>query len=268
MPAHRIYFKARNWEFNKGCPDNKGERCFISGIDGQLEEVFIIGSKTGNHTEILSKPMMLEKYNRYSFCFWLKDGESEEGSQIYQLQAIFDGKNDQAYQYKLNQSYIVPIKVVDGWRLYDISFDTQNHSVTQLKFVVEGGIMTIMSAVDPEDYRQLQDDRVLPQKNVQEKAVNHGKRNPLNFGPYTSNKQTLTKNELVANNLYQQIVKKLDEGCVQQRIIDDIVDQLVERIEKEINIERMLKEYSESINGKQLEEEIRNILKEHIRKEL
>ena len=190
MPIHRLYFKARSWEFNKSCPGNKGERCFISGISGELEEVFLIGSKSNSRTEIVSKPMMLEKNNLYRFCFWLKDGENEEGSETCQLQVIFDGKNDQIYQYKLNQNYISPLKIVHGWRLYDLPFETRNNSVTQLKFVVERTTLTIMHASDPEDYKNLLDDRQVARENEKNIGIEQRmKKNPLDIGLYTSSKE-------------------------------------------------------------------------------
>ena len=249
MPIQRIYFKARNWEFNKACSENKGERCFISGLSNNLEEVFSIGSRENSRTEIISKPMMLEKHTLYRFSFWLKEVEKEEGSKNCKLHVIFDGKNDQVYQYKLSQNYINPIKIVEGWRLYDISFETQTNSVTQLKFVVEGATIMIMSAQEPSEYKDLKDDRLVKQK---EKEFQH---------------QSLTNNEIVATNLYQQILSKLEEGYIQEQIMDDIVTELVKRIEKDIDLENLVKEFSGSMNTKQLQGEIRNVLKEHIRKE-
>ncbi len=281
MSTHRIYFNARNWEFNKTCVDNIGERCFISGLYGQLEEVFIIGSKTNRRTELVSKPMMLEKNGLYHICFWVKAGEKEESSEVCQLHVIFDGKNDEVYRYRLNGGFINPIKVVEGWRLYDLFFETKSNGVTQLKFVVEKAEVTIMHASDSEDYIGLPDDRDTVNKTSVDKKFTQGvRRNPLDFGPSTVNstkdksKSTnqpphtyLTQNEIEARNLYQQILNKLEDGVIQQKIVDDIVSQLVEQVEKNINLDSLLKELSESVPVEQLQRNIRNVIKEHIKED-
>ncbi len=281
MSTHRIYFNARNWEFNKNSVDNIGERCFISGLYGQLEEVFIIGSRNNSRTELVSKPMMLEKNRLYHICFWVKDGEKEEGSEVCELHVIFDGKTEEVFRYRLNGGFINPIKVLEGWRLYDLFFETKSNGVTQLKFVVEHSAVTIMRASDPEDYVKLPDDRDTMNKLSAEKKLAKGvRRNPLDFGPTTvgsnESKSTsnnlpqhtyLTQNEIEARNLYQQILSKLEDGVIQQKIVDDIVSQLVEQIEKKINLDSLLKELSESIPVDQLQKDIKNVIKERIKQD-
>lgn len=273
MSTHRIYFNARNWDFNKTCLDNTGERCFISGLYGQLEEVFIIGSRSNRRTEIVSKPMMLEKNRLYRFCFWVRDGENEEKSEVCQLHVVFDGKSDQVYHYRLNGDFIHPIKVVQGWRLYDLFFETHHSSVTQLKFVVERATMTIMHASDPEDYTKLKDDRSPVQTSQMEKKATHTGKNPLDFGPFIAKNSkevlpltSLTQNEIEATNLYQQIIKKLEDGVVQQQIVEDILSQIVERVEKEIDIDSLVKDVSTSINIGHLNKEIRQVIKDNMGK--
>lgn len=83
--TNRLYFNAREWSFNKACERNVGERCFITGIEGKLVEVFTIGNwDYRNYTEIVTKPMTLEKNTDYSFCFWLNGGENDRSDEVCQ----------------------------------------------------------------------------------------------------------------------------------------------------------------------------------------
>lgn len=243
MAIHRIFFSARNWELNRKCPNNVGERCIISGINGKLEEVYYLDATKNGRSEIVSKPMMLERNSLYRFSFWLKGGENLAGDELCQLHVIFDGKSDQAYQYKLSKNLIFPLKEVQDWRLYDISFATYNSNVTQLKFIVERADLTVMPAADPEEYKNLKDDRT------------------------DGGRKKLSHKEIVATDLYQQILKRLDQGYMEQQIINDIVDQMTEKIKKSIDLERLLQEVSDSIDTLQLQNEIRNVIKAHIEKE-
>ena len=151
--SNRIYFNAREWSFNKSCERNVGERCFINGVDGNLVEVFTIGDwNRQNYTEIISKPMMLEKNTDYSFCFWLNGGENDRGDETCQLRVVFDGNHYDCLIYKLNRGYIKPLKKYNGWELYDITFNTGNSDLTQLKFVAQTAHTAIQPAKAPETY--------------------------------------------------------------------------------------------------------------------
>ncbi len=276
MAVHRIYFNAKNWDMSRSCPDGKVEKCFISGLFGRLEEVFVLGDWSDVPSEIISKPMMLEQNSIYHFCFWLKGGENKDGNEVCQLQVMFDGKMDQVNRYRLSQNYITPIKEVQGWRLYDISFETNKNSVTQLKFIAQKCSMTIMAAGDPEEYKHLQDTPRVSKTVVHpEKSIQKKKRNPFDFGPYTTdqgtftelhNEQTLNRRDMEATEIYQKILSRLDEGCMQQQIINEIVEELTERIRQNIDLESLVKECSDSINTKELQEELRRVIKEHIHK--
>lgn len=243
MGIHRIYFSARNWELNRKCPNNVGERCFISGIDGKLEEVYYLDATKNARSEIISKPMMLERNSLYRFSFWVKGGENLAGDEVCQLHVVFDGKNEQAYQYKLNGNHIFPVKEVQEWRLYEISFATYDTHVTQLKFIVERADLTVMPAADPVEYKNLIDDRTV------------------------SGRNKLSHKEIVATDLYQQILKRLDTGYMEQQIVNDIVEQLAEKVKQDIDLESLVKDFSNSMDTEQIQNEIRNLIKEHIEKE-
>lgn len=154
---NRLYFVAREWNFNKACTKNVGERCFINGIDGELVEAYSIGNWQWDHTEIISKPMVLEKNQSYHFSFWLNGGENDRNDEICQFRVVFDGDHDNALTYKLNRGFIKPLKRYCGWELYDLSFNSGDNDITQLKFVSRSAYTAIQPAKDPEEYANLEE---------------------------------------------------------------------------------------------------------------
>ena len=44
QPVNRLFFSAREWEFNKACKDNVGSRSFMEGPDGIIAEAYTIGN--------------------------------------------------------------------------------------------------------------------------------------------------------------------------------------------------------------------------------
>lgn len=62
-------------------------------------------------------------------------------------------------------------------------------------------------------------------------------------------------------------MKKLDNGWVQQQIIDDIVNQLCEQVKKDIKVDNLVKEFTDTIDVQKLQNDIMNVVKEHMRKE-
>lgn len=172
-----IYFNAREWRFNPKVARNVGERSFITDLEGGLSECYMIGDWKWNWTEICTKYMKLEKDSDYTFIFWLNGGERDDNAEVCQLQVVFTNGDDEETQYedwanrgiskeewnnrliyKLNRSFIKPIKKVRGWELYEIPFHTENKEFTQLRFVANGAYMTIMPAKDKEYYAEWQDE--------------------------------------------------------------------------------------------------------------
>lgn len=155
--SNRLFFNAREWSFNKDCTNNVGEKCFIDGIDGKLAEVYTIGNWQWDWTEIISKPMMLEKNTEYSFCFWLNGGENDRNCEVCQFRVVLDGDHANSLTYKLNRGYIKPLKRYKGWELYDLSFMTSDNDITQLKFVAQCAYMAVQPAKAPEEYAELEE---------------------------------------------------------------------------------------------------------------
>lgn len=157
---NRLYFNAREWKFNPEFSSNKGERSFITGVDGELAEAFTIGSWGTNRdwTEIISKPLILEKNTKYTFTFWLNGGENDRGGdEVCQLHILFNNDKDNALVFKLNRNFIKPYKRHKGWNLYEIPFVTGDNEYTQLKFVAYNAYTTILNAKEKEAYADLEE---------------------------------------------------------------------------------------------------------------
>lgn len=168
--SYRLYFNPREWSFNKDCKNNVGERCFINGLeDDELVEVYTIGNWNYDWTEIVSKPITLEKQSKYCISFWLNGGENDKNDEICQFRVVYNDDHENALVYKLNRSFIKPLKRYKGWELYNISFNSFDYESAQLRFVAMSAYMTIMPANKPEYYEDWEDiidpyDKLRPQR--------------------------------------------------------------------------------------------------------
>ena len=95
---HRLFFRPREWSFNKACKDScVGERCFITSFDETLAEVYCIGNWQYDWTEIVTKDLILEKNTEYAFSFWLNGGENDRMDEVCQLHILFDNEGKPPY---------------------------------------------------------------------------------------------------------------------------------------------------------------------------
>lgn len=156
-PVTRLYFSAREWGFNKDCPNNVGCRSFMQGPDGVVAEAFMIGDWGWNWTEITSKTLILQKNTLHTFVFWLNGGENDCNDETCRFEVIFNNDYENRYTYNLNRSYIRPLRKINGWELYEIPFMTADNEYTQLRFVAQRAYMTVLAAKDPEAYAGLPD---------------------------------------------------------------------------------------------------------------
>ena len=256
---YRLYFNARDWSFNQECESNKGERAFVTGIDGKLIEVYSLGNWGWDWTEIVSKQLTLQKNTEYVFSFWLNGGENDRNNEVCQLQILFNSDIKSALTYKLNRTYIKPVKRYMGWELYEIAFTTSDNEYTQIKFVAQAAFMIVMPAKDKEEYADLADevdefDGVRPQrhnmifddgwpKNTWYSTMNlkksGGKPNTQNdsnnsFG-WNNNSSGFNSFTNVMNDGFKDRIKEI---ILDEIDIDDIVEQIdIDSIKEEIKQE-------------------------------
>lgn len=160
---NKIYFNAREWFPAKECPENVASRTFMTGLEGNLVEVYALGNWNWNWSEIISKSMELEKDTDYVFTFWLNGGENDRNDEICDFRILYSDNEtdfinrDTEYIYKLNRNYIKPVKKFAGWELYEIPFHTESKQYTRLKFVQLRAPAMIMPAKDVEHYKDFVD---------------------------------------------------------------------------------------------------------------
>ncbi len=156
-PVNRLYFCARDWSFNKECPNNTGSRSFMQGPDGIINEAYMIGNWDWDWTEIISKTLTLPKNTLHTFTFWLNGGENDRNDEVCRFEIIFNNDVDNRYTYNLNRNFIQPLKKVNGWELYEIPFRTEDNEYTQLKFVGMRAFMTVLQAKAASEYADIPD---------------------------------------------------------------------------------------------------------------
>ena len=157
QPVNRLFFRAREWTFNKACTDNVGSRTFMEGPDGVIAEAYMIGNWNWNWTEIQSKTLVLPKNTLHTFTFWLNGGENDRNNELCRFEIIFNNDYDGRYTYNLNRNYVKPLKKVNGWELYEIPFITGENEYTELRFVAQYAPMTVLAAKDKSAYADLAD---------------------------------------------------------------------------------------------------------------
>ena len=156
-PVNKLYFDAREWILNKECKNNVGNRSFMQGPDGIINEAFTIGNWSWDWTEIISKIMLLPKNTLNTFTFWLNGGENDNSNEVCRFEVIFNNDYENRYTYNLNRSFIKPLKKVNGWELYEIPFRTGDNEYTQFKFIAQRAYMTVLNAKDVSEYADLAD---------------------------------------------------------------------------------------------------------------
>ncbi len=162
-----VYLNPKKWSKN---PDTEQQtnfdRFFMSTPFGEdLREVLSIGTWGGNWCEITNGVEKLNKNSRYQFVFWLNGGENDRNTEICQLHIIFTDNPvkmpqadwDNKLCFKLNRSYIRPLRKYKGWELYSIPFVTNEKEFVQFRFVAQYAPMTVMRAEAPEFYSDMED---------------------------------------------------------------------------------------------------------------
>lgn len=164
-----FYLEPKKWKKHPDVRNTKFDRfSMISpfGDGSAMQDVLAIGDWGSNWCEITNGVAVLEKNTEYRFVFWLNGGENDRSNEVCQLHIIFtddpvnmpmsDWENKLCF--KLNRSYIKPIKRCKGWELYSIPFTTAETDFVQFRFVAQNAPMAVMAAESPDHYESLQDD--------------------------------------------------------------------------------------------------------------
>lgn len=246
-----ICFSARDFFFNPDCKQsNKGERSYITGFEGNLTEVYTIGDWSYSWSEIRTKSLTLPKETECRFSFWLNGGENDNNTEICQLNVIFDGDYEDRLIYKLNRSFIKPLKRLNGWELYEIPFFTGQANNTVICFVAQRAPMTVMPAKDKSEYLNMED---CPDEFADERPQRH---NIVFEDGWPKNTWYSTKKLVAVKN-------GTDDGCTDKKTYET-ADEFREsfRVLSDIDTDEIADEVRESIlSGISLEKISENIYK-------
>lgn len=107
----------------------------------------------------------LRPNTEYHFVFWLNGGENDCSDETCTFEVLFTDNSmrtsesdwEQRLCYKLNRSYIKPLKRYKGWELYDIPFNTNERKYTQLRFASQRGFKpnTTDSLIDMDEFSEM-----------------------------------------------------------------------------------------------------------------
>ncbi len=195
---------------------------------------------------------MLEPETEYHFVFWLNGGENDRSDEVCQLQILFtdsgitasNSEFDTGLCFRLNRGYIKPLKKYNGWEYYDIPFTTTQAKFTQFQFVAIKAPMALISAEEPDVYKDLQDvidpyEKQRPQRHniyfedgwpvntwyATERLI-HGKGSgEKGHGVTRSSSDLLDWPELM-QNIADEIMGEIDLDELQEEIRDAVLSEL------------------------------------------
>ena len=256
MDANYIFFNPREWFLIQGEGGNaRYDRFFADHpVRGGMTEMVEM-SNFGNRYTRIGRILHLEKDTTYHFVFWLNGGENDAGTEVCNLLVFCMDDADaelsrddweRRYIYRLNRSYIKPVKRCRGWELYDIPFRTGERENVLLCFEVDKAPMAIVHADSVESYGDLEDW-------VDEFAAKRPQRHNIVFAEGWPSNAWYSTEALLARAAEENIrnggdygalaslVEKIAEGICEnhmeeicQGVLDNIRDDIVEEIRDEV----------------------------------
>lgn len=228
-------------------------------------EILSVGTWDWNTTSHVTNGFQeLEPDTEYHLLFWLNGGENDRSDEICQLQILFTDDNvtasnsefDKGLRFRLNRGYIKPLKKYNGWEYYDIPFTTTQARYTQFQFVAYRAPMAVMSAEEPEVYKDLPDitdpyEKQRPQRHnivfedgwpvnqwySTERLANPASsdtvtqpRRPGNiptFGINSGNHRSdIADDDFLRNEIMESVMDELDVESLRDEIMESIMDEL------------------------------------------
>lgn len=231
----KIYFNPREWHFDYSIQSNSGSTMMITGIDGNLTEIFTIGGWNYAKTVIMTEPIATGKNQNCVFTFWLNGGEDDRISEICNLEIVYPNVSE-SYTYKLSRGLIKPVLHCKGWELFEIKFNSGENESVILKFVSENAPMSIMTAADISKYSEYPDE---PDVYAEYRPQRH---NIVFRDGWPDNKSYSTmniKNQL-ENKSNTESAKSINEKFITD-LIDRIVNEIAENTD-DINDDNIIRE--------------------------
>ncbi|MCL1884920.1 MAG: hypothetical protein FWF81_14335 [Defluviitaleaceae bacterium] len=143
-----LAFEPRKWQADKN--HSNAERTMITDMCGGLTEVFCLGDWHKNWSQINSPNMLLKKNTDYVFTFWLNGGENDRFKETCKLKIYFQSDSENPIIFKLNRSYIKPIKYNSGWYRYEIPFNSGDSNGESVAILMQFAAMDAHCAIMPD----------------------------------------------------------------------------------------------------------------------
>lgn len=238
-----IFFNPKKWQKHPDVQSTVSDRFYINSVFGEgLTEVYSLGNWQSNWSEITSEMLMLEKNTEYHFLFWLNGGENDRSCEVCQCQIMFSDNNIRVSEsdwnskltYKLNRSFLKPLKRYMGWELYDIPFITEEKEYTQIRFVAQFAPMTVMAADEPKSYNDLPEF-------VDEFSDKRPQRHNIVFedgwpaNTWYSTAALKNNAEKLSNNGATNSIEKVIENITDNFDFDSFAEAIAERVISELN---------------------------------
>lgn len=133
----------------------------VSSAPGMVE-ILSVGSWNWDAlTRVAAGPFQLAPNTEYQLTFWLNGGENDRSDETCNLEIFYLTDDRTQYSnrfcYRLNRSYIKPLKKYQGWEYYVLPFSTDSTGYIKLRLVADRAPMAIMPAEAKEVYAELED---------------------------------------------------------------------------------------------------------------
>ena len=152
---NKLYFVPEAWYPNPECPKNSAAIEAVKDFDGSDVQGFVLGNWLWDRSEIMTCCEEMRRRQDYSITFWLSGGENDRWDEVCEFQVIRNEDYEQREVFKLNRSNTIPLKRYNGWRLYELTFNTGNASEIELRFSVTGAVTKVIPALDAESYEHI-----------------------------------------------------------------------------------------------------------------
>lgn len=142
----------------------------VKFYNNEMVDGFQVGN-WGWDWSIIKTIITPKKNTDYTFAFWLNGGENDRFDEVCEFEMWSDEDYDNRDTYKLNREFIKPVKIVNGWNLYEFSFNSGNAEKITLRFNVCGAPTTIVEALPVENYADLLSEESDPQRTQRHNCV-------------------------------------------------------------------------------------------------
>ncbi len=234
-----IKFIPDEWSFNPMVRTNKGEKCYVTGVDGQLVHAWSLSSWQWDWTELITGQLTLEKNTEYKLPIWVKSNTSaipQNGASAFQVEVRFDNDFENRKIYILGGNLIQPAKSYNGWNLYEIVFTTQSNEYTELKIFALRYPVVITAALEKDAYDWIKDDY-----------------KEIDYAQIRKDHVIEFIKELILNDIKDDLLEKIKEEIIdnidthdiaydvaydiRDEVIDNVKDEIIDDLRDEIKQE-------------------------------